>query len=102
VWETTGGSPIASRFFFALGDTDGLVTPADSTYPVQMAGTARLGDGTLIGGIRHQFRDDGDGVRALLTAELPWLIGPIAPAADRWHLACEFSAWLEAAAADAR
>jgi hypothetical protein len=67
-----------------------------------MAGTARLGDGTLIGGIRHQFRDDGDGVRALLTVELPWLIGPIAPTADRWHLACEFSAWLEAAAADAR
>jgi hypothetical protein len=61
-----------------------------------------LDDGTLIGGIRHQFRDEGDGVRALLTVELPWLIGPIAPAAHRWHLACEFSTWLEAAAADVR
>ena len=100
VWETTGGSPIASRFFFTLGETDGLITPADSSYAVQMAGTARLADGTVIGGIRHQFRDEGDGMRARLTVELPWLIGPFAAAAHRWHLACEFSGWIEAVIAD--
>lgn len=102
VWETTGGSPIASRFFFTLDDTDALVTPADPAYPVQMAGAARLADGTLIGGIRHQFRHEDDGLRARLTVEFPWLIGPVAPAAHRWHLACEFSQWIEAAAADLR
>lgn len=101
VWETTGGSPIASRFFFTLDDTDTLVTPADPAYPVQMTGSARLADGTLIGGIRHQFRDDNHGLRARLTVEFPWLIGPVAPAAHRWHLACEFSQWIEAAGADA-
>lgn len=98
VWETTGGSPFASRFFFTLGETDGLVTPIDPTYPVQMAGIARLADGTVIGGLRHQFRDEGDGTRALLTVEMPWLIGPYTPRAHRWHLACEFSGWMEAAA----
>ncbi|MDO5644854.1 MAG: hypothetical protein Q4G21_04070 [Dermabacter sp.] len=98
VWETTGGSPMASRFFFELEATDGLVTPADTNYPIQMAGVARLANGTVIGGIRHQFRDEADGARALLTVELPWLIGPVAPAAHRWHLACEFSAWIEASA----
>ena len=98
VWETTGGSPIASRFFFELDVTEGLVTPADPTYPVQWVGRACLANGTVIGGIRHQFRDDADGARALLTVEFPWLIGPIGPAAHRWHLACEFSAWIEAAA----
>jgi hypothetical protein len=102
VWETTGGSPMASRFFFELDVTDGLVTPADPTYPIQMAGIARLANGTVIGGSRHQFRDEDDGARALLTVELPWLIGPAAPAAHRWHLACEFSAWIEAAAAGSR
>ncbi|MDB4991751.1 MAG: hypothetical protein JWN04_6929 [Myxococcaceae bacterium] len=99
VWETTGGSPIASRFFVTLDETDGLITPADPSYPVQMAGTARLADGTVIGGIRHQFRNEGDGLRARLTVELPWLIGPLAPAAHRWHLACEFSLWIEATCA---
>lgn len=99
VWETTGGSPIASRFVVEVGATDGLVTAADPTYPVQMAGTARLTEGTLIGGIRHQFRDENGGTRALLTVEFPWLIGPVGPSAHRWHLACEFSAWIEAATA---
>jgi hypothetical protein len=31
----------------------------------------------------------------------PWLAGPVGPALHRWHLACEFSQWLEAAAAEA-
>lgn len=102
VWETTGGSPIASRFFFNLDDHDGIVTPADPAYPEQMAAAARLADGTLIGGIRHQVRDEGDGLRALLTVEFPSLIGPVSPAAHRWHLASEFARWFEAAAADPR
>jgi len=102
VWETTGGSPVASRFFFTLDDTDALLTSADPAFPVQMAGAARLADGTLIGGIRHQFRDEDDGLRARLTVEFPWLVGPIGPAVHRWHLACEFSQWIEAAAADER
>lgn len=99
VWETTGGSPIASRFFIRLDDTEGVVTPADPAYPVQMAGAARLANGTVIGGIRHQFRDENGGARALLTVEFPWLIGPVGPSTHRWHLACEFSAWIEAASA---
>lgn len=102
VWETTGGSPIASRFFFELDASDGVLTPADPTYPLQMVGIARLASGTIIGGIRHQFRNEEDGARALLTVELPWFMGPFGPAAHRWHLASEFLAWIEAAAAEAR
>ncbi len=98
VWETTGGSPICSRFFIKIGDTQGLVTPIDPSFPIQLAGAARLADGTLLGGIRHQFRDEADGMRVRLTVEFPWLIGPYGPAAHRWHLAAEFSQWLETAA----
>lgn len=54
VWETTGGSPIASRFFFTLGETDEVVTQADPSYPVQMVGLAKLADGTTIGAIRDR------------------------------------------------
>jgi hypothetical protein len=96
VWETTGGAPFASRFYFAAEVTTGLVTPADPGYPVQLAGAAKLADGTIIGGIRHQFRDEDDGTRALLTVEFPWLIGPLTPSAHRWHLACEFTNWFDA------
>jgi hypothetical protein len=101
VWETTGGSPICSRFFITIDDSGGLITPADPNFPVQLAGVARLANGTPIGGIRHQFRDEADGLRVRLTVEFPWLMGPIGPAAHRWHLACEFSQWIEAAAAEA-
>lgn len=98
VWETPGGSPLCSRFFFTIDETDALVTPADPTFPIQMAGAARLADGTLLGGIRHQFRDEDSGMRARLTVEFPWAMGPVGPALHRWHLACEFSQWIEAAA----
>jgi hypothetical protein len=101
VIETTGGSPIASRFFFTMDEVDALLTPADPSFPVQIVGAARLADGTLIGGVRHQFRDDYDGLRARLTVEMPWAMGPYGPARHRWHLACEFSQWIEAAAAEA-
>jgi hypothetical protein len=97
VWETTGGSPFASRFSIDLTDSEGLITPIDPSYPIQMAGAARLNDGRVLGGIRHQLRDETDGARVLLTVEFPWLIGPAMPAAHRWHLACEFTTWLEAA-----
>jgi hypothetical protein len=66
-----------------------------------LAGVARLADGTLLGGIRHQFRDEADGMRVRLTVEFPWLMGPYGPAAHRWHLAAEFSQWIETAAAEA-
>ena len=56
VWETPGGSPLCSRFFFTVDETDALVTAADPAFPVQMIGAVRLADGTLIGGIRHHFR----------------------------------------------
>lgn len=101
VWETTGGSPMASRFFIEVGSVEGLVSRPDPTYPVQLVGCARLVNGTVLGGIRHQFRDEPDGVRALLTVEFPWLLGPFGPAAHRWHLASEFANWLQAAATPA-
>ncbi|MFD3504172.1 hypothetical protein [Streptomyces sp. NPDC058678] len=102
VWETTGGSPLASRFFFTMDESDTVVTPADPSYPFQMAGTARLADGTALGGARHQFREEGGGTRALLTVEFPRLMPPASVAAHRRHVACEFSQWVEAAAASPR
>ena len=47
--------------------------------------------------IRHQFCDEPDGFTARLTGEFPAATPPNLIRAHRWHLACEFSNWIEAA-----
>lgn len=97
VAETTGGSPFATEFLVDYADVSGLATPANPGYPLQVAGVARLADGLAIGGVRHQFRQEGEGFRALLTVEFPWAVmGPMI-SQHRWHLATEFSNWIEMA-----
>lgn len=102
VLETTGSSPLAALFFIDYADVSSLVTPPDASFPHQIAGVARALDGTAIGGVRHQFRDTEAGFHARLTVEFPLPILPAMVAGHRWHLACEFSNWIEAAANGAR
>ena len=97
VIETTGGSPLATQFFVDYDDTSPLVTPRDSAFPVEAAGVARTEGGLVIGGVRHEFRDEGNGFRARLCVEFPRLTAPYMVAQHQWHLACEFGNWIEAA-----
>ncbi len=99
VVETTGGSPLTTRFTIDYDDISTLVTQADPAFDHQVAGVARASDGTAIGGVRHQFRDTRDGFAARLTVEFPMTTLPTMITAHRWHLACEFSNWIEAATA---
>lgn len=98
VLETTGSSPLATLFLVDYTDVSSLTTPPDPLFPHQIAGVARALDGTAIGGVRHQFRDSGTGFHARLTVEFPLPILPAMVTGHRWHLACEFSNWIEAAA----
>ncbi|KQS04502.1 hypothetical protein ASG11_09785 [Sphingomonas sp. Leaf357] len=100
VVETTGGSPLPAEFTVDYDDISTLHTPPDPSYPHQIAGAARLADGFVIGGVRHQFRQEGDGFRALLTVEFPGRMPNRMIAEHRWHLAVEFSNWVEAAQAN--
>ena len=103
VIETTGGSPLASRIFLDENEVGPIDTPADPTFPVQWVafGRARL-DGPPSGALRHQFRDEpGGGFTARLTIEFPRVTPARFVDAHRWHLACEFSNWIEAASAAA-
>jgi hypothetical protein len=97
VIETNGGSPMAARFFIDYNDLSSLRSQPDSTYPIAVVGVARSPNGAAIGGVRHQFRNEGDGFRAKLTVEFPSLIMPSVVTGHRWHLACEFSNWIRAA-----
>lgn len=100
VVETTGGSPLATRFLVDYGDTSPLTTPSDPAFPVEAAGVARMDSGLAIGGVRHEFRDEPGGFHARLCVEFPALTAPHMIAQHRWHLACEFSNWIEFAFAN--
>ncbi|MGW3669060.1 hypothetical protein [Streptomyces sp. NPDC005141] len=95
VIETTGGSPMASRFFVDYENTSSLVTPRDTGFAVQAAGVAFSETGLPVGGVRHQFNDEPGGFHARLCVEFPRVIAPRMIAEHRWHLACEFSNWIE-------
>lgn len=97
VVETTGGSPLASRFFIDMDDTATLRSPIDATFPVQFPGVARTAKGIPVGGVRHQFRNEGSGFRAKLTIEFPPLVLPSMISGHQLHLASEFANWIEAA-----
>jgi len=95
VIETTGGSPFASQFFLRYGDEAGLIAAADPSFSHQSFGTARLKDGTAIGGVRHQFRDANGEVHARLMVEFPYATPTFMIRQHQIHLACEFLYWFE-------
>ncbi len=97
VIETTGGSPLPIRMFFDDGETSSVKTKPDPGFSTTWISTARASTGSPIGGVCHQFRDhEAGGFRVRLTVEFPVTTLPHMIAAHRWHLACEFSNWLEA------
>lgn len=101
VIETVGSSPLPSHIFIKFDDEQRPALQQDPAFPVQLVATARLPNGRIAGSVRHQFRDEGDGLRARLGIEFPLAFpGPVVRA-HKWHLACEFSNWIEAAARDA-
>lgn len=97
VLETNGGSPLAALFVIDYDDVSSLRTRPDPAFPHQVAGVARASDGRAIGGVRHQFRDTAGGFDARLIVEFPLPTLPTMVSRHRWHLACEFSNWVEAA-----
>ncbi|OZF47306.1 hypothetical protein CH292_17805 [Rhodococcus sp. 14-2470-1a] len=97
VIETTGGSPAASRFLVDYTRTASLTIEIDHDYPIQVAGSAVLDDGLVIGGVRHQFRNVNGNLDAVLTVQFPGTTPARLIAEHQWHLACEFSNWIEAA-----
>ncbi|MGQ4717288.1 hypothetical protein ACUN22_26810 [Streptomyces anulatus] len=78
VIETTGGSPLPSRFVVDYADLSTLVTPADSAADAEAAGVAISGN-------------------AHLCVEFPRTTLPRILSEHRRHLAIEFGNWVESA-----
>ncbi|KAF0845336.1 hypothetical protein [Nocardia caishijiensis] len=97
VIEVTGGAMLASQFFVDYTDTAGVMVPADPAYPLTAAGVASLTDGFVIGGVRHQFRDEpGGGFRSQLKVAFPASLLGLYIAEHQWHLGVEFGNWIAA------
>jgi hypothetical protein len=97
VIETTGGSPVALRMFFDDNDVSTLTSSPDPAFAVEWTSVARNDEGLALGGVRHLFRDGPDGFYVRLTVEFPAMTLGYMIREHRWHLACEFSNWIEAA-----
>lgn len=82
-------------FFITYNDETGLVTARDTSYPYQSVGIARLKNGTVIGGIRHQFRDTEEGLEVRAVVEFPAMCPTYIVRDHQKHLAVEWSSWIE-------
>lgn len=98
VFETTGGSPLVVRMTFG-DDCSSLVSRTDPSYPTTWQAVALDARGTPIGGVLHRFRDQQDGFTAELNVEFPVTVPRYMIRQHCWHLAGEFSNWIEHSAA---
>lgn len=95
VLETTGGSPLASQFDIDYTQASGIPVSLMADLPVRVGGMAKDG-GRAIGCAYHQFGSlPGGGFRGRLTVAFPWRTPGFMIDGHRWHLACEFSNWIE-------
>jgi hypothetical protein len=100
VIETTGGAPYPVQFFLTQGDETGLTVPRNEAFQFQMTGTARLPNGTVVGGIRHQFRPTNSGFNVIFGVEFPSATTNFIVRQHQFHLACEWTNWLNFFAID--
>lgn len=96
VIEVTGGAVLPLRFFVDYTDVAAIPVPRDPSYPLELAGTAFLASGEMIGGVRHQFRDLPDGgFRGRLRVAFPAAVPGLCITEHQWHLAVEFGNWID-------
>lgn len=93
--ERSGNNPVPSRFFITFNDETGLETPRDQDYPYQSVGIAKLKDGTIMGGVRHQFKDTEHGIEAKMCVEFPAGCPDEVVRDHQKHLATEWSGWIQ-------
>lgn len=95
VIETCGSNFFSSQFFITYGDEEGLDSVRDvENYEYQTAGVAKLSNGVIEGGVRHQFAGTENGFKAQLLVEFPTFTPDSIVKNHQMHLACEFSNWV--------
>lgn len=96
VIETTGGAPMASYFEIDYDDPGSLPIVVNRDFPISFNGAARSGGGKTIGGTNHRLRTLEQGFHIHPAIFFPDLLPAAIVSGHCWHLACEFSNWIEA------
>ncbi|WP_301419814.1 hypothetical protein [Mammaliicoccus lentus] len=94
VIELTGGSPLPTRFFAYYYEESKLKSKMSTDYDIELPGVAKLENGTIIGGMRHQIKKENDGFRFKALVEFPGILPDSMIKKHQMHLACEFGHWL--------
>ncbi|MDW8544455.1 hypothetical protein SD311_005340 [Staphylococcus sp. KG4-3] len=94
VLEITGGSPLPTRFFAEYYNETKLKSKKSSDYDVELPGVAKLENGVIIGGMRHQVKRENDGFRFKALVEFPGILPNSMIKQHQLHLACEFGHWI--------
>lgn len=98
VYETTGGSPFVSEFVINFNQNDNLFEDMLPNYSYQISGKVLNQSGKTMGAALHQFKETTDGFHGLLTIYFPFLVPKQIIEGHKYHLAIEFSNWVELAA----
>lgn len=97
VLETTGGSPMPTQFDIDYRDLAGNPLREAADLPMHIGGRALDTKGKTIGYAYHQFGDQGGGgFMGRLAIAFPRGTPQFMLSGHQWHLACEFSNWIEA------
>lgn len=96
VLKFTGGSPLPTRFFARYGEDEGLTSTISPGFTAQLFGTAKLENGQIIGGVRHQVKREDNGFRFRALVEFPSILPNNMIKEHQLHLACEFGHWINA------
>lgn len=96
VIEVTGGAVLASQFVIDYGATADLPIVIDPDFPVRFSGAAINPSGVVIGGTNHMMRTLAKGFQLHASIFFPSTLPFWFETEHRWHLACEFSNWIEA------
>lgn len=94
VLEITGGSPLPTRFFAHYYNESKLKSKKSSDYDIELPGVAKLNNGTIIGGMRHQIKKENNGFRFKALVEFPGILPNSMIKQHQMHLACEFGHWI--------
>lgn len=94
VLETTGGSPLPTHFFAHYNDETKLKSRMSEDYQIELPGVAKLKNGMIIGGMRHQIRNENHGFRFKALVEFPAILPNYMIHQHQYHLCCEFGNWL--------
>lgn len=94
VLEITGGSPLPTRFFAEYYNETKLKSKKSSDYDIELPGVAKLENGVIIGGMRHQVKRENNGFRFKALVEFPGILPNSMIKQHQLHLACEFGHWI--------